>query len=201
MKKKATKPQVPHRPAGSDSLKSDCVRMFVTVEALEKRADETSDRFDNLGVRFDRILSRVEELALNTTALNTRHNTQIEMLQKQLSSTEDTSQKSREEILSLPFVIGKQISEEIGKHTVRMESAIKDLTTQNSEQHVEIGTQITSNYKALDTRLGILERWRWMIVGGAVVVGVILSRFAAIIVPYVVSLFPHAHTAAAVITK
>lgn len=175
--------------------------MFVTVDALERRADETSDRFDNLGVRFDRILTRVEELALNTTALNTRHNTQIEMLQKQLSTTEDTAQKSREEILSLPFIIGQQITKEISTHTDKMESALKDLSQQNSEQHVSIGAQITANHGTLDKRLTVLEKWRWIVVGGATVVGVILARLFTALVPYITSLFPHVHTAVTTLAK
>jgi len=44
------------------------------------------------------------------------------------------------------------------------------------EQHHEIQVELQKDIKAIAERVDVLERWRWMIVGGAIVVGYIIGN-------------------------
>lgn len=147
----------------------------VSIAMLEQQAEQTSERFDVLGEKFDRILSRVEELALNTTSLNSRHDTQIQVLQKQLASTEATLNSTREDINSmttrLTDAVGKELSEAISE----MSSSIDELTDKMEQQ-----------IKNLDERVEKLERWRMLLIGGGLVAGFFLSRMADNIFSYLI---------------
>ena len=85
----------------------------VSIARLEQQAEQTSERFEVLGDKFDRILSRVEELALHTTSLNSRHDTEIQVLQKQIASSETILNQTREDINAmstrLTALVGKEL--------------------------------------------------------------------------------------------
>lgn len=137
----------------------------VSIAMLEQHAEETSVRFDLLGEKFDRILSRVEELALQTTSLSSRHDTQIQVMQKQLSSAEATMNDTRTEISTMSNRITDQVSKEITDAIQKMSSSID-----------ELAKKITERHDKLDERVQRLERWRMLIIGGGFVGGIFLTR-------------------------
>jgi len=51
-------------------------------------------------------------------------------------------------------------------------SDVKELRKEQKEQHETLMTKFDS----MDERLGIVERWRWMILGAAVVIGYIIAH-------------------------
>lgn len=142
----------------------------VSVAMLEQQVEQTSHRFEVLGEKFDRILSRVEELALHTTSLNSRHDTEIQVLQKQLASTEVLVTQTRDDISAmttkLTEFVGKELSEAFGE----MSDAIDHLTEKMDKQNTQ-----------LDTRVQNLERWRMLLIGGGLAIGVILSRLSDVL--------------------
>ena len=141
--------------------------MVVSIARLEQQAEQTSERFDVLGDKFDRILSRVEELALHTTSLNSRHDTEIQVLQKQIASTETILNQTREDINAmstrLTALVGKELSDAISE----MSSAIDELSDKMENQN-----------RQLEERVDKLERWRMLLIGGGLVIGFIVSRLA-----------------------
>lgn len=50
---------------------------------------------------------------------------------------------------------------------------VKEIRKESREQHAILMAKI----EHMDTRLGVIERWRWMIVGGALVLGYLVSHF------------------------
>jgi len=141
--------------------------VVVSIARLEQQAEQTSERFDVLGDKFDRILSRVEELALHTTSLNSRHDTEIQVLQKQIASTETILNQTREDINAmstrLTALVGKELSDAISE----MSSAIDELSDKMENQN-----------RQLEERVDKLERWRMLLIGGGLVIGFIVSRLA-----------------------
>ena len=139
----------------------------VSIARLEQQAEQTSERFEVLGDKFDRILSRVEELALHTTSLNSRHDTEIQVLQKQIASSETILNQTREDINAmstrLTALVGKELSDAISE----MSSAIDELSDKMEHQN-----------RQLEERVDKLERWRMLLIGGGLVIGFIVSRLA-----------------------
>ena len=52
----------------------------------------------------------------------------------------------------------------------RVTSNYKELTEMITEQHKELRNELAS-------RVGVLEKWRWLIIGGSIVVGFIIQKF------------------------
>ena len=56
-------------------------------------------------------------------------------------------------------------------------SDIKELKVEQKEQH----DALMKHFVSIEERLTNLEKWRWMVVGGAIVVGFLLSHVAALV--------------------
>lgn len=54
---------------------------------------------------------------------------------------------------------------------------IKELRVEQKEQH----DALMKHFVSIEERLTNLEKWRWMVVGGAIVVGFLLSHVAALV--------------------
>jgi len=141
--------------------------IVVSIARLEQQAEQTSELFDVLGDKFDRILSRVEELALHTTSLNSRHDTEIQVLQKQIASTETILNQTREDINAMSTQLSALVGKELSEAVSEMSSAIDQLSDKMEKQN-----------NRLDERVQKLERWRMFLIGGGFVIGFILSRAA-----------------------
>ncbi len=55
------------------------------------------------------------------------------------------------------------------------EEDLKDLHSRISTQSRELREAIDQVTDRLDSRVGVLERWRWLIIGGAILLGFILQ--------------------------
>lgn len=50
---------------------------------------------------------------------------------------------------------------------------VKEIRKESKEQH----SLLMQKMEQMDERLGIVERWRWMVVGGAMVAGYLVAHF------------------------
>lgn len=169
-------PKISRSPKPSSRSRKKTPSLDVSVAMLEQQAEQTSQRFDVLGEKFDRILSRVEELALNTTSLNSRHDTEIQVLQKQLASSETLLTQTREDINAMSHKLTELVSKELAEAFSEMSEAIDQLTEKMEKQNAQ-----------LDVRVQNLERWRMLLIGAGLVIGVVLSRLADVLLT---GLFP-----------
>lgn len=144
-----------------ENVLANCEKHSIAIAVMQQEIATTATRFEQLGDKFDRILSRVEELALSTTSLNTRHDGQIQNLQRQLSGTEDMMQRTREDI--------SQLSDKL---TIQITQSLASIVT----DQMSVTTEIKRKLSSLDTRLNNLEKWRMLILGGGLVAGAILTK-------------------------
>ena len=70
----------------------------------------------------------------------------------------------------------KEIKKEIQELHSRVTSNYKELTDMITQQHKEQALHIQQLKNDLNSRVGILERWRWLIIGGAIVIGFIIQK-------------------------
>ena len=47
-------------------------------------------------------------------------------------------------------------------------------------QHIEQNKEIQKIRDELSTRVGVLERWRWIIIGGSIIAGFIIQKYMII---------------------
>jgi len=61
-----------------------------------------------------------------------------------------------------------------------LENEVKNIATQVSESRKESKEQhklLMEKMEQMDQRLGIVERWRWMVVGAAMTIGFLIAHF------------------------
>jgi uncharacterized coiled-coil DUF342 family protein len=72
-------------------------------------------------------------------------------------------------------VLENETKNVIGKlEEIRKEQ--KEMHTSLSKEQKEIFTCLMDKFENVSKRIAVLERWRWMIFGGAIVVGYILAH-------------------------
>ena len=60
----------------------------------------------------------------------------------------------------------------------RITTNYKELTDMITQQHKETALQMQQLRNELaGSRVGVLEKWRWLIIGGSIVVGFIIQKF------------------------
>ena len=47
-------------------------------------------------------------------------------------------------------------------------------------QHLEQNKEIQKIRDELSTRVGVLEKWRWIIIGGSIIAGFVIQKFMII---------------------
>ena len=128
----------------------DLQELKYVVNLLKSKVDTSGREIDLLLQKLDTTADKLGDLTVTITRLCT--------LQEQ-QDKEDTV--VREEIKTLH----KRVSVEIEESETRVTDQIKQLREENTTQHREF-----------NERLRLVENLRWLVMGGAIVLGVILSH-------------------------
>ena len=128
----------------------DLQELKYEVNLLKSKVDTSGREIDLLLQKLDTTADKLGDLTVTITRLCT--------LQEQ-QDKEDTV--VREEIKTLH----KRVSVEIEESETRVTDQIKQLRKENTTQHREF-----------NERLRLVENLRWLVMGGAIVLGVILSH-------------------------
>ena len=128
----------------------DLQELKYEVNLLKSKVDTSGREIDLLLQKLDTTADKLGDLTVTITRLCT--------LQEQ-QDKEDTV--VREEIKTLH----KRVSVEIEESESRVTDQIKQLREENTTQHREF-----------NERLRLIENLRWLVMGGAIVLGVILSH-------------------------
>ena len=70
-----------------------------------------------------------------------------------------------------------ELSKQIDELHYRITTNTKELMNLGTEQHQRHSKEIKRLSEDINKRVGILEKWRWLIVGGSIVVGFLIHKF------------------------
>ena len=70
----------------------------------------------------------------------------------------------------------REIIEKIESMEEKMEERMKKSAEAATRQHKEIELEVRKDVNVIADKVNVLERWRWMIVGGALVLGYMVSH-------------------------
>lgn len=70
----------------------------------------------------------------------------------------------------------REIIEKIDSMEGRLEDRMKSGAEASAKQHADIQTNLKADINKINSRVDVLERWRWMIVGGAIALGYLMSH-------------------------
>ena len=111
------------------------------------------------------IFSRLDVAIEKITDVSTCVNRMLAVHEEKIANAEEAQSKANTEF-----------TYDIKELHSRVTSNYKELTEMITLQHKEQALHIQQLQNDLNGRVGILEKWRWLIIGGAIVVGFALQK-------------------------
>ncbi len=143
-----------------------------TVKTLDTEVELLKREVADMKLIHVRLDSAIEKIADVSTSLHTIMAVHEEKLIRQEEQLEDQEKEFRETVQELHSRItsnAKETSTQMGDMERRLHSAMDEHNKKETEQFLKLREE-------LQTRVGILERWRHIIIGGAIVIGFILQK-------------------------
>ena len=103
----------------------------------------------------------------------------IAKLETQVEALKDDVKEVRDDIKELHSRIttgNREIVDKIDQMENRLEAKMTAGATAAKDQHESIQKEIQADIKKVTDRVDILEKWRWMIVGGALAGGYLVGH-------------------------
>ena len=145
----------------------DLVKDIATLKADVKQSSQIHSRLDDAIVRLTDISSSIKSmLAVHDEKIKRVDSSQEDIL----SLLED---RRREWDVDL-----KELHSRISTQGRELREAIQDTTLRGERQHREHAEAIEKVEDALSNRVGVLEKWRWLIIGGAILLGFIIQNMS-----------------------
>lgn len=145
---------------------------MATVKTLETEVEllkkEVSD-MSKLHIRLDKAIEKIADVS---TSLHTIMAVHEEKLIRQEEALDEQEKKLQDNIMELHSRITTN-AKETSQHMSEMERRLVDAMNEHNRKETE---QFMKLREELTTRVGILEKWRHVIIGGAIVIGFILQK-------------------------
>ena len=103
-------------------------------------------------------------------------NRMLAVHEEKLSRQEDSSVELEKQIESRRTELLTKIDD---LHS-RVTTNTKEIMVSAATQHAEQNKEIQKIREELSNRVGVLERWRWLIIGGSIIVGFVLQKYMVI---------------------
>ena len=132
------------------------------------------DDMKQIHVRLD---TAIEKIADVSSSLHTIMAVHEEKLMRQEEALDNQEKEFRESVQELHSRITTN-AKETSQHMSEMERRLVDAMGEHNQQATE---QIMKLREELQTRVGILEKWRYLIIGGSIVVGFALTEILPIL--------------------
>ena len=146
---------------------------MATVKTLDTEVELLKREVADMKLIHVRLDSAIEKIADVSTSLHTIMAVHEEKLIRQEEQLEDQEKEFRDTVQELHSRItsnAKETSTQMGDMERRLHSAMDEHNKKETEQFLKLREE-------LQTRVGILEKWRHLIIGGAIVIGFILQKF------------------------
>jgi flagellar biosynthesis chaperone FliJ len=127
---------------------------------------------ENVVDRIDTSIEKLTEVSNSIGKLLAAHSERLNTLEKVRDRQEDDIR----DIYARIGTISKEICEKLDQVETTLESQIKDHSTNSERMHKELKNDLDGKLKSLDARINLLESWRWLILGGASVLGFLANK-------------------------
>ena len=135
------------------------------VELLKK---EVAD-MKQIHVRLDNAIEKIADVSQSLHTIMAVHE---EKLIRQEEALDDQEKKLQENIMELHSRITSNAKE---THTAIADTERRLVDAMNEHNRKET-EQFTKLREDLSSRVGILEKWRWIIIGGSIVIGFVIQK-------------------------
>ena len=135
-------------------------------EVLQRDVSEMK----HLHIRLDKAITKIIEVSRSIHVMLAVHEEKLERQEEIINDNTLQIEAKRKE-LAIDI-------KEIHSRITAINSELYDRVS-NTEKHIIENTKkhIDDLRIGLNNRVGVLENWRWLIVGGAIVIGFVLNKF------------------------
>ena len=119
--------------------------------------------------KLDSSLEKISEVSNSIGRLLAVHDERIGQLERVSESKEAAIKDLHSRITTQT----KEIVDKIAALEKNIEERMKETSKLTKEQHRQIQDEIEVDVEKLDRRIGVIERWRWYLMGGAAAIGYI----------------------------
>ena len=145
---------------------------MATVKAIETEVELLKKEVRDMAKIHIRLDSAIEKIADVSQSLHTIMAVHEEKLMRQEEALDTQEKKLEANIMELHSRItsnAKEQTQQMSEMERRMIQAMKDHNKAETEEFQKLRVE-------LQNRVGVLEKWRHLIIGGAIVIGFILQR-------------------------
>lgn len=133
---------------------------------------------------IENVLPRIETSIEKLTELSNSIGKLLAVHEERLDTLERTGDKTENDIRDLHSRITTQtreIVDKIEQVETMIEQKLKDAATNSATQHQQIQADISTKINTLSNRVELLEKWKWIVIGGAMTAGYILDKLIRMI--------------------
>ena len=136
---------------------------------LETEVELLKKELHNQKKIHDRLDVAIEKLTDVSNSIHRMLAVHEEKLTRQEEAIIDAEQKIE--------VRRAELSKQIDELHSRITTNTKELMILEASQHEKHSKEIKRLSDSINNRVGVLEKWRWLIIGGAIIAGFILNKF------------------------
>ena len=127
---------------------------------------------ENVVERIDTSIEKLTEVSNSIGKLLAVHDERINTLEKGYDRATDEIKDLHSRITT----ISREICDKLDQIEDSLEKRIITHSDNSEKLHKELKAELEVKLRSLDSRINLLETWRWVIVGGAVVLGYIADK-------------------------
>ncbi len=135
------------------------------VELLKKELHDQRKIHD----RLDIAIEKLTDVSNSIHRMLAVHEEKIARQEEALFEAENKIEERRSEL-----------SSKIDELHSRITTNTKEIMSAAASQHQEQNKEIQKIRDELSTRVGVLEKWRWIIIGGSIIAGFVIQKFMII---------------------
>ena len=135
------------------------------VELLKKELHDQKRIHD----RLDIAIEKLTDVSNSIHRMLAVHEEKIARQEEAIFEAENKIEERRSEL-----------SSKIDELHSRITTNTKEIMSAAASQHQEQNKEIQKIGDELSTRVGVLEKWRWIIIGGSIIAGFIIQKYMII---------------------
>ena len=143
------------------------------IEFLKRDVSEMKQ----IHVRLDRAITKITDVSSSIHIMLAVHEEKIERQDEILSDNSAQIENKRKELATDIKELHSRISTINRDLYERITNTEQHIINENQKIQQQLKQHIESLKVNLNDRVSLLEKWRWLIIGGAVIVGFVLNKF------------------------
>lgn len=127
----------------------------------------------NMVTRIDSSIAAMTEVSTNIGKLLAVHDERLNQLEKDHTEVGGDIRDIHSRITTM----SREVIDKIESTEKCLEGKIKESNKETTEKLNEMSKEM----KSIDDRVGFLERWKWMVLGGAITIGYLVGHYTELL--------------------